>query len=86
MPTLADSAKQLQTLAAGAEDPDLQQLLAFLADELTAEKPRKAIVNSVLTSLGQSTDDTELQIFGTSMASNQMKIPSLEFHPRKGFL
>lgn len=63
LPTLADSAKQLQTLAAEVEDPDLQQLLAFLADELTAEKPRKAIVNSVLTSLGQSTDDTELQIF-----------------------
>lgn len=61
--TLTDSAKQLKALAAAAEDPDLQQLIAFLADELAAEKPRKAIVNSVLTTLGQSTDDAELQIY-----------------------
>ncbi|WP_434402038.1 TetR/AcrR family transcriptional regulator [Planococcus sp. 11815] len=62
-PTLADSSKQLQALAAAEKNPDLQQMIAFLADELIAPNPRKAIVNSVLTSLGQSTDDTELQIF-----------------------
>lgn len=63
LPTLTDSAKQLQAFAAAVENPDLQQLIAFLADELAAEKPRKAIVNSVLTTLGKSPElDTELQI------------------------
>lgn len=63
LPTLPDSAAQLQAFAARAENDDVKQLLTFLANELIAEQPRIAVLNSVLTSLGKDTEsDADLQI------------------------
>ncbi|ANU16565.1 TetR family transcriptional regulator [Planococcus maritimus] len=55
-PALSDSVPQLQAFAEQAENDDVKQLLTFLADELTAEHPRNAVLSSVLTSLGQTTE------------------------------
>lgn len=55
-PVLSDSVPQLQAFAEQAENDDVKQLLTFLADELTAEHPRNAVLSSVLTSLGQTTE------------------------------
>ncbi|OED31085.1 TetR family transcriptional regulator [Planococcus maritimus] len=55
-PTLSDSVPQLQAFAEQAENDDVKQLLTFLADELTAEQPRNAVLSSVLTSLGKMTE------------------------------
>ncbi len=63
LPTLSDSARQLQAFIEQAENADIKQLLTFLADELTAEQPRNAVLDSVLTSLGKNTEsEAELQI------------------------
>lgn len=63
LPTLPDSAAHLQAFAARAENDDVKQLLTFLANELIAEQPRIAVLNSVLTSLGKDTEsDADLQI------------------------
>jgi len=63
LPTLSDSARQLQAFAEQAENNDVRQLLTFLVHELTTEQPRNAVLDSVLTSLGKNTEsDSELQI------------------------
>ncbi|MBT2584098.1 TetR/AcrR family transcriptional regulator [Planococcus sp. ISL-109] len=61
--TLTESTKQLERFAVSAELPEQQELLAFLEEELIAEKPRMAIIHSALTTLGASRGlDAQLQL------------------------
>lgn len=52
--TIPELSENLKTLIQQEDEPDAKELVLFLADELVAEEPRHALMESVLTTLSNS--------------------------------